>query len=121
MKSLGDTILPNSLQWTNRYEWSPVAVETARTLGGFNVVWSSTLAGGRPIDLEAEGDVTWLDINQVEAIYAMAVQPGGVFTLSWEGVDFQVMFRHQDTPATSFKPLWPNNTLFNGSIKLMQV
>ena len=121
MKSLGDIILPDSLQWTNRYEWAPVAVEIARTLGGSQVVWSSPLVGGRPIDLEAEGDVTWLDSNQVKAIYAMAVQPGGVFTLAWEGVNFQVMFRHQDPPATSFKPLWPNSTLFNGSIKLMQV
>ncbi|MEO5333024.1 MAG: hypothetical protein H7839_13475 [Magnetococcus sp. YQC-5] len=30
MKSLGDTILPNSIQWTNRDEWALLVVETTR-------------------------------------------------------------------------------------------
>ncbi|MBF0155496.1 MAG: hypothetical protein HQL64_17310, partial [Magnetococcales bacterium] len=110
MKQLGDLILPDSLQWTNRYAWAPVAVETARTLGGSQVVWSAPLVGGRPIDLEAADDVTWLSLGQVQTIYAMAVQPGGVFTLIWDDEEFQVMFRHQDPPAISFTPIRPHST-----------
>ncbi|MBF0154538.1 MAG: hypothetical protein HQL64_12420 [Magnetococcales bacterium] len=121
MKQLGDLILPDSIQWTNRYAWAPVAVETVRTLGGSQVVWSAPLVGGRPIDLEAADDVTWLSLGQVQAIHAMAVQPGGVFTLTWEDEEFQLMFRHQDPPAISFTPIRPHSTLFNGMIKLMAV
>ncbi|MBF0339384.1 MAG: hypothetical protein HQL95_00295 [Magnetococcales bacterium] len=120
MIKLGDLILPDSIQWKNRYEWAPVAQETARTLGGQNIVWGSALVGGRPIDLEAEGDVTWLTLAQVEAIHAMAMQPGGVFDLILDDETFQVMFRHQDQPATSFTPIFPHAGFFNGLIKLMQ-
>lgn len=118
MIKLGDLILPDSLQWKNRHEWAPVAQETARTLGGSHVVWSSALVGGRPIDLEAEGDVTWLSLDQVTAIYAMAIQSGGIFTLIFGAETFQVMFRHQDPPATSFTPIRPHANFFNGLIKL---
>ncbi|MBF0126638.1 MAG: hypothetical protein HQM02_05440 [Magnetococcales bacterium] len=121
MKQLGGLILPDSLQWKNRYDWAPVAQETARTLGGGNVVWHSGLTGGRPIDLEAEGDVTWFTLAQVEAIHAMAVQPGSVFDLVLDGEVFQVMFRHQDPPTLSFTPIFPHARFFNGSIRLMEV
>ncbi|MBF0155539.1 MAG: hypothetical protein HQL64_17535, partial [Magnetococcales bacterium] len=102
MKRLGDLYLPDSLQWTNRYAWSAVVQETARTLGGANVVWHAPLVGGRPIDLEAADDVTWLTLAQVEAIHGMAMQPGGIFDLVLEDEIFQVMFRHEDSPAISF-------------------
>ncbi|MBF0143050.1 MAG: hypothetical protein HQL59_06280 [Magnetococcales bacterium] len=121
MKQLGDLVLPDSLQWKNQYEWSPTVQETARTLGGNLVVWNSGLIGGRPIDLEAEGDSSWLTLEQVRAIHAMAMQPGGVFDLILDNESFQVMFRHQDQPATSFTPIYPHGRFFNGLIKLMQV
>lgn len=121
MKQLGDLILPDSMEWKNRYEWVPVAQESTRTLGGSNVVWNSALVGGRAIDLEAEGDNSWLTIEQVAAIYAMATQAGGVFDLVLDENVFQVMFRHQDQPATSFTPIFPHSNFFNGIIKLMQV
>ncbi|MBF0341514.1 MAG: hypothetical protein HQL95_11220 [Magnetococcales bacterium] len=121
MKRLGDLILPDSLQWPNRYAWAPVSQETARTLGGANVVWHSPLIGGRPIDLEAADDVTWLTRAQVEAIFAMASQSGGVFDLILDDAIFQVMFRHQDPPAISFTPILPHARLFHGVVKLMDV
>lgn len=121
MKRLGDLFLPDSMEWKNQYEWVPVAQETTRTLGGSNVVWNSMLVGGRAIDLEAEGDHSWLTIEQVEAIYTMAMQPGGVFDLVLDDDVFQVMFRHQDPPAFSATPIFPHHPLFNGTLKLMQV
>ncbi|MBF0273589.1 MAG: hypothetical protein HQL98_16215 [Magnetococcales bacterium] len=119
MKRLGDLFLPDSIQWKNQYEWAPVAQEMARTLGGQNVVWGSALVGGRPIDLEAADDVTWLTHAQVEAIQAMATQAGGVFDLVLDDATFHVMFRHQDPPAISFMPIWPHARLFHGVVKLM--
>ncbi|MBF0171738.1 MAG: hypothetical protein HQK87_11760 [Nitrospinae bacterium] len=121
MKKLGDLILPDSLQWTDRWEWSPVAMETTRTLGGAPVVWSQPLAKGRPITLEAADEVTWLDRATVEALEAMAAQPGAAFTLIWEGVSRSVMFRHFDAPAIAFQPIWPHHDLFTGTIKLMEI
>ncbi len=121
MKQLDSILLPDSLQWKNRYDWSPVAQETARTLGGGHIVWNTPLVGGRPIDLAAEDDVTWLTLAQVVAIYALASQPGGVFDLVWEDEVLQVMFRHQEQPAISFTPIRPHCSFFNGSIKLMEV
>ena len=121
MKKLGDLILPDSLQWTDRWDWSPVAMETARTLGGTPVVWSQPLSGGRPVTLEAQEDVTWLDLATVEAIRAMAAQAGASFNLIWEFEAHTVMFRHDDAPAVSFQPLWPHHDLFTGTLKLMTV
>ncbi|MBF0631105.1 MAG: hypothetical protein HQL89_08995 [Magnetococcales bacterium] len=121
MKRLGDLDLPDSMEWKNRYDWAPVAQETGRTLGGNLLVWHAQLTGGRPIDLAAEGEVSWLSIEQVSTLYAMSTQPGGVFHLVWEGETFQVMFRHQDPPALSVTPILPHSGLFNGTLKLMQV
>ncbi|MBF0154588.1 MAG: hypothetical protein HQL64_12670 [Magnetococcales bacterium] len=121
MKRLGDLILPASLQWTDRWDWSPVAQEAGRTLGGAMVTWSQPLSGGRPVTLEAEEEVTWLSRAQVDAVIAMAMQAGAVFALEWDGETCNVMFRHHEPPATSFKSIRPHSHQFTGSIKLMQV
>ena len=121
MKKIGDLILPDSIQWTDRWDWSPVAMETARTLGGTPVIWSQPLFGGQPVTLEAQEDVTWLDLVTVEAIQTMAAQAGASFTLIWDDEEHAVMFRHDDPPALSFQPLWPHHHLFTGTIKLITV
>ncbi|MBF0602134.1 MAG: hypothetical protein HQL07_00405 [Nitrospirae bacterium] len=121
MKRLGDLLLPDAMEWKNRYEWAPVAQETGRTLGGNLMVWHSPMTGGRPIDLAAEGEVCWLSTDHVSALYAMSTQPGAVFDLEWDGETFQVMFRHQDSPAMEANPILPHSGWYNGSIKLMQV
>ncbi|MEO5349733.1 MAG: hypothetical protein H7836_08815 [Magnetococcus sp. YQC-3] len=100
---------------------SPVAQETARTLGGTAVFWSQPLSGGRPVTLGAQDAVTWLNRGQVTALYAMASDAGGVFLLEWEDEVFHVMFRHQDYPATQFVPIFPHRSLYTGTIKLMTV
>ena len=121
MKRLDGLILPQSIQWTDQWEWSPVAQETARTLGGTGIVWSQPLQGGRPITLEAQDTVTWLSRAQVTAIYAMASQAGGVYLLEWDDEQFSIMFRHQDYPATQFVPIFPHRSLYTGTIKLMTI
>ncbi|MBF0309806.1 MAG: hypothetical protein HQL56_09785 [Magnetococcales bacterium] len=121
MKSLSDLILPDSLQWTDQYDWSPVAQEVGRTLGGTLVTWSQGLQKGRPITLEAEDNTTWLTIEQVQVLQVMAAQPGAVFVLTWGTESWPVIFRHQDPPAISFKPLWPHHDLFTGTLRLMSV
>ncbi len=121
MKSLGDIILPESIQWTDQWEWTPVAQEVGRTLGGALVIWSQPLISGQPVTLVAEESVTWLTTEQVSAICALSAQSGATFNLVWGDDTFAVMFRNHDLPAVSFKPLWPNYFLFTGTIKLMKV
>ncbi|ABK43850.1 putative transmembrane protein [Magnetococcus marinus MC-1] len=121
MKQLGDLTLPESIQWTDRRAWSPVAMETARTLGGTPVLWSQPLIKGRPITLEAADGVTWLDQSTVMAIEAMAAQSGVVFPLIWGAESYQVMFRHHEPPAIQFQPIWPHHDLYTGTIKLFEV
>lgn len=121
MKKLGDLILPDSLLWTDLWDWSPVAMETARTLGGAPVVWSQPLLRGRPVTLEAQEEVTWLNRATVDAIRAMAAQSGASFILIWELEAHTVMFRHNDPPAVTFEPLWPHHDLFTATLKLMTV
>ena len=121
MKSLGGLILPDSLQWTDRWEWTPTAQEVARTLAGSLVVWSQQLIGGQPVTLAAEDAVTWLSLTQVETLSALASQAGATFTLIWDSETFTVMFRIHDPPVVAFKPLWPHHTLFTGTIKLIKV
>jgi len=121
MKQLGVLTLPESLQWTDRDAWSPVIQSTATTLGGGTAVFSQSRLDGRPITLEAEDQVTWLDRTTIDALKEMAVQAGAIFPLIWEGKTYSVMFRHHDAPAISFQPLWPHHDLFTGTIKLMEI
>ena len=121
MKQLGTLTLPDSLQWSDRDSFSPVIQATATTLGGGTAVFSQTRIDGRPVTLEAEDGITWLDQDTVEAIQAMAAQAGASFTLTWESESFTVMFRHHDPPAVDLNPIWPSYDLFTGTIKLMEI
>ena len=121
MKKLGDLTLPDSIEWIDRDSWSPVNQETATTLGGALVVFAQTRTDGQPVTLEANDGITWLDQDTVDSLKNMAAQAGATFTLTWETETFTVLFRHHDPPAVSFRPLWPNHTLFTGTIKLIQV
>ena len=121
MKILGNLTLPDSLQWIDRDAWSPVIQSTATTLGGGTAIFSQPRIDGRPITLEAEEQVTWLDQDTVDALKTMASQAGATFTLNWEGGLFSVLFRHHDAPAITFQPLWPNHDLYTGTIKLMEI
>jgi hypothetical protein len=121
MKKIGDLILPEETQWIDQYEWSPVHMEKAQTLGGTPIIWSQPLSGGQPITLEIQDGVTWLDQDAVNTIQDMAAQAGASFLFIWDNTVLTVMFRHLDPPALSFKPIWPNYDLFFGTIKLLQV
>ena len=121
MKSLSGLVLPDSLQWIDRLDWTPVAQETGRTLSGALVVWSQQLTSGQPITLEAEDRITWLTTQQVQTLNTLAAQTGATYTLIWESETMTVMFRNHEPPTVLFKPLWPNYHLYTGTIKLMKV
>ena len=96
-------------------------METKRTLAGTPTVRSQAISGGCPVKLVAEEDVTWLDQAAVDAIQDMASQAGTSFTLIWEFETHTIIFRHDDPPTISFRPLWLHHNLFTGTIKLMEI
>ncbi|WP_130471747.1 hypothetical protein [Candidatus Magnetaquicoccus inordinatus] len=119
MKQLGELLLPDSLQWQDRYLYAPVHQTMAHTLAGRPVYFVSALLWAQPITLLAEESVTWLDGPTVAALAAMAAQAGATFPLLWEEDSFRVLFRHQDAPALQLRPLWPNHDHYIGTIKLI--
>ncbi len=120
MKQLGDVVLPNGMVWSDRHEAAPVDQTVVRTLGGKPVIWAANRLMGMPITLTAHLDAAWLDLSTVEALAAMAAEAGASFTLIWEAWSTTVLFRHQEPPALSLSPLWPQHDQFTGTIKLMR-
>ncbi|MEO5341069.1 MAG: hypothetical protein H7837_11240 [Magnetococcus sp. MYC-9] len=118
MKQLGDLLLPDSLQWIDRYT-QPVTQTVVQTLAGTPVVFGSPQHSGWPLTLVAEAETTWLELTTVATLLAMAGQVGARFPLRWDDFACSVLFRHHDPPAVHFKPLWPHHNQFTGTIKLM--
>lgn len=119
MKQIGTLLLPDSLQWRDRYAFSPVHQTVVQTVAGRPVVFGRSVVVGRPITLVAAEDVTWLDAVTVEALSAMALQVGASFSLTWETFSCTVLFRHQTPPALEMQPVWPHHDQCVGTIKLM--
>lgn len=118
MKQLGNLILPDSLQWRDRYRGAPVRQNRLDTLGGQTILLAAPM-DGIPITLVADPEVTWLDLATVAAIAAMASQVGASFPLIWDTLHWTVAFRHHDPPAMDLAPIWPNHPRFAGTIKLI--
>ena len=120
-KQIGSLVLPDSMEWTNRYQWSPVAQSLARTLSGNQVIYSQPLNKGRPIILSAASGVTWLGLADVLALDAMAAIPDATYSLIWEAETFTVMFDQDQRGAIQFSPIWPHHDSHTGEIRLITV
>jgi hypothetical protein len=121
MVLLGGIVLPDQTLWTDRYDWQPVAQSTIRSLAGTQTVFTAPLIAGQPITLEWQERVAWLTQAQVDALSALASQPGAVSVLNYHGVILNVIVRHHDSPALSVQPIWPLADTFTGMLKLETV
>lgn len=106
----GGVVLPldPDLYWADENDYSPVAQTVDRGLDGALIVQVDGDAStpGRPITLQPEDDNSaWMLRQDLETLNAWAALPGAVFTLTLRGVERQVMFRHNDKPAVSAKPV----------------
>lgn len=121
--TIGGLTIPirGTMEWIDRFDWSPVAMESARTLGGTQVLWTQSQSKGQNITLEAGEAVGWFSLADIKLIQAMAAQPGATFSFDYHGEGHTVAFRHNDPPAISFQPLWPGYDLHTGTIKLVTV
>ena len=126
---LGGVDLNSSLQWTDRYSWSPVAQSVVRTLQGGLVVYSVGLTEGRPVTLVASEETGWFTYSMVEDLIALASSPSASYTLDFWGEIYTVRFDHSSPPAFAFQPLTPKDVTaldqdtdyFIGTLKLFTV
>jgi len=120
-KSLGGVVLPDQLEWLDRYDWAGVAQRSERTLAGAVIITSAPLARGRPITLEARERVAWLPQATVAAIAALAAVAGASYPLVWEDESYDVVFRHDERPAFTVEPLFPHGDQYVAEIKLATI
>lgn len=121
MIQLGALVLPSGLQWSDEFNWQPVAQTAQRTLDGGLVLQEQGLTAGRPITLQAGLDHGWMTRSVLESLYALASVPGNSHTLTINGRTFTVRFNHSDGAAIEAEPLWPLATPQSGDYYIATV
>lgn len=124
--SIGALVFDKPLVWANREDFAELAQSRQRTIGGGQVVFTQQLAGGRPIILEARPGRAWVTQAQIDALRAMAAQPGSTWTLIYGTETHTVEFDHSEGPALSFEAIIPRTEpagtdIFTGTIRLRTV
>jgi hypothetical protein len=85
------------LLWSDEANWNPVQQTANRTITGANVIQIGTMLSGRPITLEPEDDRSAPTTREVvDQLRNWAAVPGKEMTLTIGGVEYLVIFRHQD-------------------------
>ncbi|MFZ5466588.1 MAG: hypothetical protein ACOZAI_04935 [Pseudomonadota bacterium] len=92
--------LPGDLDWTDEYEWTPVAQSAPRySVDGRLFVIKGTKQAGRPITLQSGDDRAWISRADVDQLHAWASVAGQQLTLTLRGVARTVMFDHAAAPV----------------------
>lgn len=124
--------LPKDLQWTDEFNWSPVAQNIEFSLTGALHIQEGVKLMGREITLAGLDNMAWITREQATILMSMRNSAGLVMTLKfydYYNVDsilhsFNVMFR-QGEGALDLKPIkqWdqfePGAYKIINSIKLM--
>jgi hypothetical protein len=97
--------LPVDLIWSDEYESQSVSQTVRRTLDGGVVVYHSSNFAGRSITLESSTDSGWVTRDVVKTLSILAASPGAQYSLVIRGEVFNVIFRHNDSPAFDASPI----------------
>ena len=99
--TLGTVTLPDDLEWTDEFDWTPVedAIDTA--LSGSLIIHTGSRAKGRPVTLEGNTEQAWISRETMLGVKALADSPPSALVLDYHGRTFNVRFRYQDKPYTS--------------------
>jgi hypothetical protein len=96
--TLNAITLPD-LVWVDEYDWTPVVQSEGYTLTGALVVEAATKLKGRPLTLQGSEGSSWATRATVDALRALAVQPGLQMTFTHHDARvFTVVFRQGETP-----------------------
>lgn len=119
-------ILPDDLQWSDEFAWSPVEQATEFSITGSLLVSVGTKAAGRPITLQGPDDESaWITRADLDQLRALAEAPGLELTLSFRGASRTVLFRHQDVAITA-TPVAPYSDItsddyYTATLRLMEI
>lgn len=120
-RQIGDIVLPDQTQWTDRYSWSPIVQENNLLLSGRLVIYENEVIKGRNITLEFQDGVSWLTTSQVQSIVELANSIGASLPLTFDDEVFTVKFRHTEGSAVDFSPIWPENDWHVGTMRLITI
>ena len=87
--------LPDALNWTDEYTWSPVQQSKTYTTTGALLIEEGVRQSGRPITLEGSADYTWCTRALVDQLHAWAQTPAITLTLTLRGIARTVAFDHE--------------------------
>lgn len=103
MITLDSITLPEDLIWSDEFGWTAVRQSTTYSLTGALIVEEASRQAGRPITL-IDG---WAKRELVEQLYGLIQQPSHTHTLTINGTDYSVIFRHDDEGAMAAVPVQP--------------
>lgn len=93
------------IEWTDEWEWDPVAQEQERSLTGALIVQEGVKRYGRPITLASNGGA-WFTLATVRALEALRDQSGIVMLLTLpSGDEHYVTWNRVDGSPLQAKPL----------------
>ena len=100
--TLGEIEIPAELLWEDEFDWSPSVGAVEWGLTGAAIIDVAAKQTGRPITLTGDSDRGWIARSVVEALYALASNPGAarVLTLA-DGRSFNVVFSPTEKPITA--------------------
>lgn len=124
--TLGGVALDPSMIWTDRNQSKRVSQSVTPTLGGGAIVQAAPISTGLPITIASGQDQGLLQWPKVQQLEALADVAGAIYVLNFNGVEYSVMFRHDDAPAFEAVPLLPrveplDTDYFRCTIKLITV
>lgn len=97
--------LDDQFEWIDEFDWSAVAQESERSLGGQLLVQGGYKIYGRPITLASNGGV-WTELQTVRALEVLRDQFGRVMPLQLpDGREFSVIFNHEAGPPLQCTPI----------------
>lgn len=93
-----DTVeLTEDLYWVDEFTWSPVTQSVEKTITGALIIQAAAQQAGRPITLQPEDSRSgWTTYGVIAQLKTWAAVAGKELTLTLRGVDYTVIFRHQD-------------------------
>lgn len=85
--------LPRGLVWVDEFDWQPVESSAEYALNGDLVIDAAVRQAGRPITLLGEEGAGWMRRDVLQALQALAANPGAVYVLRLaDGRSFDVVF-----------------------------
>jgi len=98
--------LPDSMEWSDEFEWSDVKQEITKTIGGGMVVEEATVAAGRPITL-VSGEQVWVLKSVLDSLLTLINTVDKTYTLTMPDLSTHtVIFDRTSGSPYSAKPVW---------------